>query len=98
MDETIEEFLSTPLKLLLIIAKYGDNGIAQYDLIYNTRMSSGTVLKHTKLLADKGLIQIIETKTEVGSKKKIFKITEKGKRVVEEINKLLNDINVVEVT
>ncbi|QXJ27106.1 Transcriptional regulator, wHTH [Saccharolobus shibatae B12] len=98
MNSDLEEFLSTPLKLLLIIAKYGDNGIAQYDLIYNTRMSSGTVLKHTKLLAEKGLIQIIETKTEVGSKKKIFKITEKGKKVVEELNKLMNEIGVVEVT
>ncbi|WP_338601304.1 MarR family transcriptional regulator [Sulfolobus tengchongensis] len=87
-ESDIEEFLSTPMKLLLIIAE--NDNIVQSQLVLVSKMSSSTVQKWVTWLESKGLIEVIETKTIVGSKKKIIRLTEKGKKVVDEIRNLSN--------
>ncbi|XAF02001.1 MarR family transcriptional regulator (plasmid) [Sulfolobus tengchongensis] len=87
-ESDIEEFLSTPMKLLLIIAE--NDNIVQSQLVLVSKMSSSTVQKWVTWLESKGLIEVIEAKTNVGSKKKIIRLTEKGKKVVDEIRNLSN--------
>lgn len=89
-ENDMEEFLSTPMKLLIIIAD--NDNIVQSQLVLVSKMSSSTVQRWIEWLENKGLIEVIEAKTNVGSKKKIIRVTEKGRKIVDEIKNLSKEV------
>ena len=78
------------MKLLIIIAN--NDNIVKSQLVTVSKMSSSTVQRWIQWLENKGLIEVIETKTIVGSKKKIIRVTERGRKIVDEIKNLSKEV------
>ncbi|WP_157043033.1 winged helix-turn-helix domain-containing protein [Sulfuracidifex metallicus] len=51
-------------------------------------MSASTITRYVKELNDLGLIEIETTRSSVGTEKKIIRITQKGKEIINNIKKL----------
>ncbi|MUN29990.1 MarR family transcriptional regulator [Sulfuracidifex metallicus] len=87
INERTKSLLSTPLLVLLLIDKAGEASIS--DLIRTSKgMSASTITRYVKELNDLGLIEIETTRSSVGTEKKIIRITQKGKEIINNIKKL----------
>nr|WP_011229441.1 MarR family transcriptional regulator [Sulfolobus sp. NOB8H2]CAA09129.1 hypothetical protein [Sulfolobus sp. NOB8H2] len=87
LNKNVELLLSTPLKILLKIYMLGETTITQL-VKESDGMSATTVTKYVKQLEEMGLIDVEVTRTNVGTEKKIIRVSKKGLEVVDYIIKL----------
>ncbi|MEM4024530.1 MAG: MarR family transcriptional regulator [Metallosphaera sp.] len=87
LNKNIEVLLSTPLKILLKIYMLGETIVTQL-VKESDGMSATTITKYVKQLEEMGLIEVEVAKTNVGTEKKIIKVSKKGLEVIDYIMKL----------
>ncbi|MEM3862909.1 MAG: MarR family transcriptional regulator [Metallosphaera sp.] len=87
LNKNIEVLLSTPLKILLKIYMLGETIVTQL-VKESGGMSATTITKYVKQLEEMGLIEVEVAKTNVGTEKKIIKVSKKGLEVIDYIMKL----------
>ena len=93
INKKLLDILSTPMQILLYINMMGEGSLM--DLVKISQMSWHTIQKWIPFLEENGLIVVREEKTSVGTAKKVVKLTETGKVVVEkllELNDTLKEI------
>ncbi len=87
LNEKTKSLLSHPLRVLVLIYQLGECTVS--DLVKASGgMSASTITKYVKELESLGLISVTQGKTNVGTEKKIIKISDKGLQVINYIIKL----------